>query len=371
MSKSFFEGKRPWSLIKDQVLRSYMPAYLAKIALLRRPILLIDAFAGPGNFGDNEAGSPLIICDAAQEKVAGKYLAIFVNQERDYHQHLSDLLKSQINQGSVIAIHGNAEAFLDQIHHILTDQTVFLYLDPFGLKGCEFSHLEPFIRRNKKYSTEIVINISAPTIHRLTTANAHRENKTSSQILSLNRRLTSVLGGDYWEEVMWNYQLEPEVKTQRIIKMYCENIANMGLSYTGFCPVRERLGGEIKYYITFASRHPHATLLMNDAMCRAYNERMHRIEYAGTLFENDDWKNYRDNQELHNVVDESIKKQPGINRDDLWLIIVQNHFMRFTQSEFRKAVKKQIDKTIKFTDTTGTGRLNGSSKLFPILSHDS
>ncbi len=50
--EDFFEGKRPWSVIKDQVLNSYMSPYLNKVKSLQKPILLIDGFAGPGVFDD-------------------------------------------------------------------------------------------------------------------------------------------------------------------------------------------------------------------------------------------------------------------------------------------------------------------------------
>ena len=57
---TFFSGKRPWSKIKDKVLSEYMPAYLRKVATLGKDILLIDGYAGPGEFDDNTHGSPLI-----------------------------------------------------------------------------------------------------------------------------------------------------------------------------------------------------------------------------------------------------------------------------------------------------------------------
>src|SRR5690349_21560841 len=48
------------------MLREYLTPYLRKVATLGRPIVLIDAFAGPGSFEDGKAGSPLILCHAAE-----------------------------------------------------------------------------------------------------------------------------------------------------------------------------------------------------------------------------------------------------------------------------------------------------------------
>src|SRR5438874_3685965 len=61
MTRKFFEKKRPWSRYKDFILRYYLEPYIAKVATLGKPILVVDCFAGCGRFGDGEAGSPLII----------------------------------------------------------------------------------------------------------------------------------------------------------------------------------------------------------------------------------------------------------------------------------------------------------------------
>jgi three-Cys-motif partner protein len=104
MEAAFFKGKRPWSKIKDQILGQYMTPYLTKVKKLGKPIILIDAFAGPGKFDDRSAGSPLIICQAAEQCVRDSYQAIFVNREKEHHDQLSRVLSSFIEQKKVIPI---------------------------------------------------------------------------------------------------------------------------------------------------------------------------------------------------------------------------------------------------------------------------
>src|SRR5260221_2953744 len=84
----FFEGKRPWSLIKDRVLQEYMSPYIAKVNHLGYPILLIDGYAGPGVFDDRKAGSPLIICRAATKYAQGNYKPIFITKNKENHNKL-------------------------------------------------------------------------------------------------------------------------------------------------------------------------------------------------------------------------------------------------------------------------------------------
>ena len=44
----FFERKRSWSKIKDKIVGDYIVCYLKTVRYLRRPILIVDGFAGPG-----------------------------------------------------------------------------------------------------------------------------------------------------------------------------------------------------------------------------------------------------------------------------------------------------------------------------------
>ncbi len=370
MEALFFKDKRPWSKIKDQVLGNYMPPYLSKVAKLGKQIILIDAFAGPGKFEeDGSPGSPLIICQAAEEHARDQYLAIFVNHDKGHHTQLSNILSRCIDQQKVIPIHGMAENLLAKVRDVLWDQTVFLYLDPFGLKGCEFSVIEPFLGRDRAHSTEIVINLSIPTMHRLATRKAVAEGRADTQrIQRFHERLTRVLGGSYWQDILWDESKDPEAKAEEVMSIYREKILGLDLEFTGSCPVREKEGSGIKYYITFCSRHQDAMRLMNDAMCSAYYQRMHEAAMEGTWFEKTDWKDTRGTRALEGVVLDTVRENKGKSRLDLWVEIVQRHFMRFLEREYRAVVKKLVrkGKRLRFEDVKGTGRLNDESRLYLI-----
>src|SRR5687768_4943120 len=89
---SFFEGKRTWSVVKDKVIGGYVKPFVHKVARRNRPILLIDAFAGPGVFDDRTPGSPLIICNAASS-VDAPWQAIFINRNKQHHEKLRSILE--------------------------------------------------------------------------------------------------------------------------------------------------------------------------------------------------------------------------------------------------------------------------------------
>ncbi len=102
-----------------------------------QPLLLIDAFAGPGKFEDGSPGSPLIMCKAAETYAKGRYRAIFVYKEKEYHQQLDGIIQRAGWRSAAMPILGDGRTLLRTIVPMLAAQPVFLYIDPFGL-DCEF-----------------------------------------------------------------------------------------------------------------------------------------------------------------------------------------------------------------------------------------
>src|ERR1035441_10836024 len=94
IESSFFDGKRPWSRIKDRVLGAYLPPYLRKLQRLPQPIVVVDCFAGRGKFSDGTPGSPLIICQQIKAHAPNRATAYFVNKRLAHHEALSHTIKS-------------------------------------------------------------------------------------------------------------------------------------------------------------------------------------------------------------------------------------------------------------------------------------
>lgn len=362
----FFEGKRPWSVIKDQVLNSYMSRYLAKVKSLGKRILLIDGFAGPGVFDDHSAGSPLVMCQAAETFAKGNYQAFFFNKEPHFHEKLKSILEKQGWLGAAKPILGDTTKILPQIPSLLRDQTVFLYLDPFGPTGCPYSLIEPFLTRNQNYSTEIVIMMHMPIAHRLAARKAVEAGRTDDSLIqTYHQTMTNIFGGEYWKPIMLAPDLSAEQRDFQLIEAYRAKLAGH-LPYTGYCPVREGENKRIKYFIVFASRHPDAMLLMHDAMIKAYFTRMHEDAYAGTLFESNSWRDMLSTDGLPEAILSGVNQQPGITRKRLWLKVVQNHFMRYQESDFRNAVQDLVDaKIINCPTPRKTKRLNDTCAFYP------
>ena len=227
--------------IKDSILGSYMRPYVAKIVRRGQPLILIDAFAGPGLTDDGESGSPFLICQAAERYASGKYQAIFINKERKYHRRLAELLKAA-NWNAATPVLGDSEKQLRNVASQLTTELVFLYIDPFGL-SCEFDTLKPFIERNPAYSTEILVNLNVNGLHRLAAREAYLSGTGDLEQIEVPgmRNMTRTLGGDYWKNILLTENIETKEREQMIVDAYKQKLSSSGyLRHTGSCPVQRR-----------------------------------------------------------------------------------------------------------------------------------
>lgn len=376
----FFNSKEahPWSRVKDRILGSYLVAYLAKVSRLNKKILLVDAFAGPGRTDNGEDGSPLLICRAAADFAQGKYHAFFVNKNQKHHEQLQETLKTLGYENSTTAILGDGPSVLEALAPMLNRQTVFLYIDPFGVE-CEFSALEAFLHRSKNCSTEILINLNMPALHRLAGKDATKGGReVTGQLKDRHEQITRILGGDSWKEHLFTGE-DTKKRERGIVEGYEEKLASTGyLTYTGSCPIRESPSSQTKYFMIFASRHPDAMLLFNDDMCRAVNIYFTEREMGDTLFANESWEFWRDPdiRKLRALLVDFVEKYPHYSRKDLRKLFIQEHFAQYTQSEFNKAVSTLVEtdriicstpiKNIKGS-VRKTKRLNDNCVLEPCI----
>lgn len=363
----FFEGKHLWSKIKDEILDKYMDPYLAKVNTRGQPILLIDGYAGPGVFEDGSCGSPIILCEKAEKLARDNYCAILINKKKKYHEILSKEIQQRGWSHLAEARLGDTQQVLREIPKTLKEQTVFLYLDPFGPTGCDFDLLAPFLNRNPKFSTEILLTMNMPGIHRLAARHVHEADRKDESAIQNNRLiLTRTFGGDYWREILLPDGIDKEIREMQLIEAYQKKLSRC-FQYVRSCPVRKGTDKQIKYFVVFASHHRDALILLNDIMVKAYSAGMHRADFIGGLWENTGWKEMRSINGFDCIVLDTISKHPGETRKLIWSRIVEEHFMQYLESEYRDAVKQLVDARM-LTFSSKTNRLNDESILRPYQS---
>lgn len=167
--REFFDKKRPWSERKDLILDYYLRPYLAKIAKLRAPILLVDAFAGPGEFGDSAAGSPLIFARHAEAALARRpdlsLKLVCIEADEELHSRLTQQLEGL---SFAEAYHGEFVDFVPRIERWAAHASTFLYLDPYTIDGLDWQALERLFQLlAQRRSVEVLLNFNTPIFVRL------------------------------------------------------------------------------------------------------------------------------------------------------------------------------------------------------------
>jgi len=368
--KAFFADKRPWSKIKDRVLGSYMPPYLRKVQKLGQRILLIDCFAGPGKFYDGSPGSPLIMCQKAVQHAKNKCLCIFVNKKTHVHRILTETIRGFIEKNIAVTINADSKGLLEEIAKIGGTSSIFIYLDPFGLKGCSFEHLALLLSRGSHVSTEVLINLNMPAFHRLAASKyASKEGEDDPLVFSWHKILDEVFGGNYWRDVVTSHSLSAAEKEVQIIDLYCKKLREI-LPFVGSMPVRAREGSRVKYYMTFGSRSSEAIAIMNDIMLSAYMDHMDATTLEDLpLFKPEmvDWKSTRTEvcEDLRSLVLAEIGRRRGRSRERVWLEIVSNNFLSFHGSEYTKVTRQLAAEGKIYSPTSRkTRRLNEKCVLY-------
>src|SRR4051812_34724174 len=91
----FFSRKREGSKYKDFILGYYLDPYVPKVNTLKKPILIVDSFAGRGVFEDGQPGSPLIIAPIIQKwrEKGVPIRGLFIEADADNYQCLGESLQ--------------------------------------------------------------------------------------------------------------------------------------------------------------------------------------------------------------------------------------------------------------------------------------
>ena len=298
MDSSFFHAKRPWSRYKDFLLSSYLDPYIPKVARLNRPIVIVDCFAGRGTFGDGELGSPLIIADAIRRwrekniRITGQ----FIEADPDNFEALQEALTGHGDYCT--ASLGSFDQTLPVIEQRARQNTVFLYVDPYSVKGLQFDRMKSVYDhiRQSSSSVEILMNFNVAIFMRWALAALKRlsespdasdmETMADDPNESVERQvLTEIAGGDYWIDIASNNELDFVGKLQAFLAEYTKLMLS---SFQFVCSfwVKEKYHHQVpKYVLIFATRHPDGVLLMNDFMCKARREFIAEHVPKNTLFD--------------------------------------------------------------------------------------
>lgn len=292
----FFKAKKPWSETKDALLGCYLKPYFAKIKNLKKPICYIDGFAGKGKFDDGKDGSPRIALKAldhsfenfntSTKPIVNSYF-IDVNYADDLRENLSDF-----NQYNVHIIDGTFEKYIEKILSQNQNCSIFLYIDPYGIKALNADNLIYYAGRFK--SIELLINFNSYGFFRdaCRILNVKIKDKTIDNIvenleeydntpIDSEDTLTKIIGTNHWVNTILKYKEGNinggEAETE-ISYFFCNRLKN-GYKYVLNMPIRRKDELGTKYRLVHCCNHPDGCVLMADNMYKRSLE--HRDERHG------------------------------------------------------------------------------------------
>ncbi len=365
---SFFEKKRDWSKRKDLILGYYLKPYLAKVAMLGRPILIVDGFAGPGKYGDGQPGSPLIICSQIQASIAQARVptsVLCIEEDNDLYQQLASRLAEF---AFATARHNSFLDALPDVEERARTHTVFLYVDPYAIEGLRWEAMDRIFRhlKDSRASVEVLLNFSAGKFARRGLAAltlypaALRDDADASDDAGTTdppsiKRLNEVVDGDWWQAILQS-NVDFAHKVRAIDQEFCRKLSTR---FQEVCshPVKASWTDQIpKYSLIFGSRSPDALILMNEAMIKSRDLLAESaIPEAGTLFETRPTELVPDRSLLPDLVLENARER--VTRREVIVGVVRQAFCTFSESEIRRAVEALL-KAGRLKSSTGKTRIN-------------
>jgi three-Cys-motif partner protein len=247
---------QPHTAAKHAIVRRHLGAWYPKLAWTGHEVV-VDGFAGPGEYIGGEPGSPIVALQTALEhthNLSGCRLDfIFIEERIDRHLHLVDVigrLGALPPNVHVQVIHGEFEFEVEKALADVksTSETpVFLMVDPFGPSGLPYKLIRSLARRRR---VDLLLSFMYGTMTRwLDQPNYERP-------------MTELFGDETWREAV---NLEGEARRAYLHRRYQEVLRSGGFSKVGSFELLDG-GNATEYYLMFAGHHIEALRAIKAAM---------------------------------------------------------------------------------------------------------
>jgi three-Cys-motif partner protein len=349
-TNDFFENKRPWSIFKDEMLSWYLKPYIFKLLYMKKPLYIIDCFAGKGKFNDGKDGSPVIIAKQVQEVLGDNIIrnkevkGIFI--EKKYSRELKSNIDGYKNCKSY---NGSFEDSIDNICRVSKIGNVFLYIDPYGIKSLKFDYLNRICDSScgAYNSLEMLINFNSNGFIR----EACRllkykindeliegcENDESEEISE--EYLTKIINSSKWKMLVNNYYrniLSYHQVEEKIVDEYIRSLKEK-FRYCLNIPIKNKEKNIPKYRMIFCTNSKDGLLLMNEEMNKT-KEKMREQELGGQLSFLG-LPEIQDVRSLDEHIYELLSEYEETNFIDLVCAIISDTNIVYTEKNIREKLK--------------------------------
>lgn len=379
MTGDFFRAKRPWSKYKDFILGYYLEPYIPKVARLQKPIIIVDCFAGRGKFDDGEPGSPLIIAPLVKKWHDEKGIRIsaeFIEADQDNYDELVKSLEAY--RDIATPRFGNFQDHLADLAAKAKQNTVFLYVDPYTVKGLIFERMKAVYDqiRIASASVEVLLNFNVGTFMRwglaaltriddlpaeATDSEADYQADDPTERVEMDT-LDSIAGGRYWRDIANNEQSSFVEKLDLFTTEYRRRMCS-SFQFAASCEIKSKYEHQVpKYVLIYATRHEDGIELMNDGMCKARRDFLGARFVKGRLFDVTPEEEQPDIGELANLLHAILKDKGVLTRKRLHALAIASSFGRYQSKDMNAGTKRLLD-TGKIFSETGKNRINDKVRL--------
>ena len=345
----FFKTKHTWSNVKDKILKDYITCYLRTIHGRGRPIIIVDAFSGPGRFGDGSEGSPLIICGAIQSapKRRVNVRCLFSDLHPAHRDTLEHGLANHINNRVTEKPLADFSEALSRALELGQGATLFFYLDPYGIKDVDFETVKQIYERDTTQSTEVLINFNFKTFMRMSGNWSYTDSAsevTKKVKAGKVETVDAVMGGDYWLPIVTDPNLDKIQREDLVVGQYVERVREF-FDYTYSIPVKEldERGTSVpadelaKYHLIFGTRSPRAVAYMNDVAINALEPYFQQFK-DGLLFDMTPGR-YEPCpiEELKAAIIAAVDPRP-MTRPQIFEAVIPKYFMQRRKKVYRAVI---------------------------------
>lgn len=348
----FFRAKRPWSKVKDDIVSKYIACYLKTVQWRNRPILIVDAFAGPGRFGDGSEGSPLILLNAiakTPKRIVG-ISGLFADIRPAHRAALETNLAGSIASGVAERPLPDCSTVLTRALEVGKRNTLFFYLDPYGIKDLDFAMVRQIYDRDAKQSTEVLINFNFRAFMRMSgnwaydaSADVVAEKVKASKIETIDR----VMGGSYWLPIVTNPTLTKCEREDAVVGAYIDRVREF-FRFAVSVPVKDQSDQPgipednlAKYHLIFGTRSAKAVVYMNDVAYAALTPYFNQFS-EGLLF---DLRPERyaatTKAAIKAEIVRELSEQP-LTRPAIYESIIPRHFIQYQTKHYRAMIDELV-----------------------------
>lgn len=291
MPDGFFEQKGPAAEVKHAILREYLSVFAGKVGRYspRGRVAYLDGFAGPGIYGDESPGSPLIAADVSRLLSGTRHLRGFFVEERSDHARALRATLAEAGRDDWQVWDQPAEEALPAVLERVGPDPLLVFLDPHGL-AVPFEMLVDEVMARRQI-TDVMMYFTQDGIARL--AGLYRPEwwvdvqrdraavtaeRGEAEVARLEasrskglQRLDAFLGGSWWHRHVedarptWKQDLRDEY-IHRVI----DAAASEWQHY--LTPVPQRWEGPRVYELILFTRSPHGLWAFNNATAAAFHQ---------------------------------------------------------------------------------------------------